>query len=134
MTETPPQDVQERLRAIEDVLLRFIAGELEERIPVSPRGDHVDAIATGINILVEEFSSISAERDDRQALRRISEHLAEAQEIAHLGSWEWDLLADSMVWSDETYRILGFTPGEVVPSHDMYRSRVHDEDRLREPV
>ena len=37
--------------------------------------------------------------------------LESAQRIARLGSWEWDLPRDQVHWSDETYRILGLTPG-----------------------
>ena len=36
--------------------------------------------------------------------------LEEAQRVAHVGHWEWDLETDVVVWSDETYRIFGLGP------------------------
>ena len=37
--------------------------------------------------------------------------LAEAQQIARMGCWEWEIAADRVTWSDELYRIYGVTPG-----------------------
>ena len=45
------------------------------------------------------------------ALQEREHQLAEAQRLAHMGSWSWDLTTDEATWSDELYRILGFAPG-----------------------
>src|SRR5690606_31739044 len=42
--------------------------------------------------------------------------------------WEYDLYTDKVTWSDETFRILGFQPGEVEPSQDVFFSKIVDED------
>lgn len=55
--------------------------------------------------------------------------MAEAQRIAHLGSWDWDLPLHRFVWSDEIYRILGFREGAVTPSCEVLIDRVHPEDK-----
>jgi PAS domain S-box-containing protein len=67
---------------------------------------------------------------------RISEaNLARAQEIAHLGSWELDLHnmddvnVNELRWSDEVYRLLGYHPGEVKASNEVFWRAVHPEDR-----
>ena len=57
--------------------------------------------------------------------------LKEAAGIARFGSWEIDLVHNTERWSDENYRILGFMPGEVVPSLQMFLSKVHVDDRDR---
>ena len=57
--------------------------------------------------------------------------LREAQAIAHLGSWAPDYRSGELVWSDETYRLLGFRPGIVTPSLEVFFSVVHAEDRAR---
>ena len=44
------------------------------------------------------------------ALRRSELLLAEAQQIAHIGSWNWDLQSNAIEWSDEHYRIFGLRP------------------------
>ena len=36
--------------------------------------------------------------------------LAEAQALAHIGSWEWDIAGDRVTWSNELYRIYDLQP------------------------
>jgi two-component system cell cycle sensor histidine kinase/response regulator CckA len=60
--------------------------------------------------------------------------LAEAQQIAHLGSWEWEIAADRVTWSDELYRIYGVNPDHGVGdfgSYGSYLEKVHPDDRAR---
>ncbi len=47
-------------------------------------------------------------------LDRLEHQLAEAQALAHVGSWEWDLLTGRLFWSDEHYRIFGLEPGTPI--------------------
>lgn len=56
-------------------------------------------------------------------------NLAVSQEIAHIGSYTWDLEKDILIWSDELYRILGLIPKQIRPSYDTYTSFIHPEDR-----
>ena len=55
-------------------------------------------------------------------------NLAEAQQIAHLGSWTYAPLTDRMSWSQETFSILGQTPERATPSFDVFRARIQPED------
>src|SRR5580692_8656842 len=55
--------------------------------------------------------------------------LEEAQRVAHVGHWEWDLETDVVVWSDETYRIFGLSPQERPMDLAAVRAMVHPEDR-----
>jgi PAS domain S-box-containing protein len=55
--------------------------------------------------------------------------LEEAQRVAHVGHWEWDLATDVIVWSDETYRIFGLRPQERPMDLATVRSMVHPDDR-----
>jgi PAS domain S-box-containing protein len=54
--------------------------------------------------------------------------LAEAETIAHLGSWEVNLLTSREFWSNEVYRILGLTPLEIEPSQSNFLTYVHPDD------
>jgi PAS domain S-box-containing protein len=54
--------------------------------------------------------------------------LNEAQATAHIGSWSWDLRTQIIWWSDETYRILGLTPGSYDPSYEGNARFVHPDD------
>jgi PAS domain S-box-containing protein len=55
--------------------------------------------------------------------------LTEAQRIAHLGNWEWDVVNNTVNWSDEVYRIFGFVPGEFGATYEAFLQAVHPEDR-----
>ena len=44
----------------------------------------------------------------------------EIQHIAHLGSWEWDVLANTVSWSEELYRIFGLQPMEFDTTIEAY--------------
>ncbi|HYH61104.1 MAG TPA: EAL domain-containing protein [Solirubrobacterales bacterium] len=63
------------------------------------------------------------------ALTRSESALQEAQAIAHIGSWEWDIPGDQITWSDELCRIFGVPEGVVPDSYEAYLECVHPEDR-----
>jgi diguanylate cyclase (GGDEF)-like protein/PAS domain S-box-containing protein len=70
----------------------------------------------------------------RDALRRLSRSelsLADAEEAAKLGRWEWDVEKDEVRWSEELYRIFGLEPDEFEASFTGYLERVHAQDRNR---
>src|SRR3984893_9358069 len=62
-------------------------------------------------------------------LQESKARLEEAQRVAHVGHWEWDLETDVVVWSDETYRIFGLGPQERPMDLATVRSMVHPDDR-----
>ncbi|GAC1598428.1 MAG: hypothetical protein NVS3B21_23930 [Acidimicrobiales bacterium] len=66
-----------------------------------------------------------------EALQEREHDLAEAQRLAHLGSWSWDLASGKVTWSQEMFRIFGLEPDEFVPSYEAFFSRVHPEHRAR---
>ncbi len=53
----------------------------------------------------------------------------EAQEMAHFGNWEMDIVTNEMRWSDEVFRIFGFPPNSLSPSLSDYLSYIHPEDK-----
>ncbi|MCG8332899.1 MAG: PAS domain S-box protein [Proteobacteria bacterium] len=55
-------------------------------------------------------------------------HLAMAQEIANLGSWELGLNGEVLHWSDESFRLFGSEPQPQPPDLDMIQQRIHPED------
>lgn len=64
-----------------------------------------------------------------QQLRRKERALAQAQRLTGLGAWEWDVISDRVIWSDELYAIIGVTPGALEPSYDAYRRILYPDDR-----
>ena len=72
-----------------------------------------------------------AERDTAEELMRQKEaSLANAQRIAKLGNWDYDLLTQQWRWSDEMFRLWGYFPGEFVPTQLRYLQAIHPDDRL----
>jgi PAS domain S-box-containing protein len=63
-------------------------------------------------------------------VREHERRLAEAQAIAHVGSWEWEIATNRVIWSDELYRMFGVSIGSPVGYADAI-ARVHPEDRAR---
>jgi PAS domain S-box-containing protein len=55
--------------------------------------------------------------------------LSEAQWLAHIGSWEWDMVSDRIEWSDELFRIFGLGPQEFTPSYEKYLKHIHPNDK-----
>ena len=61
---------------------------------------------------------------------RISEsRLAEAQRLAHLGYWEWDMKTNVMHWTDEVFKIFGIDPDNTIINFDRFIQSVHPDDR-----
>jgi PAS domain S-box-containing protein len=68
---------------------------------------------------------------EHEQLTRIERQLAMAQQITHVGSWEWDAATGAVTWSDELYRIYGFEPKAREITFEFFISRVHPDDVVR---
>lgn len=63
------------------------------------------------------------------ALERSEASLAEAQKIARIGNWDWDISNNSLMWSDGIYRIFGVEPQVFEATYEAFLDRVHPDDR-----
>jgi diguanylate cyclase (GGDEF)-like protein/PAS domain S-box-containing protein len=64
-------------------------------------------------------------------LRQSEAHLSEAQRIATLGSWSFDVQTGAAEWSEECYRLFGLEPTGVAPSFEQVLELTHPDDRER---
>ena len=64
-----------------------------------------------------------------EKIETVNTKLTEAQRLAHIGNWEWDIKGDKITWSDELYRIFGLVPGEFEASFQNYLRYIHPEER-----
>ncbi len=62
-------------------------------------------------------------------LQESKTRLEEAQRIAHVGHWVFDLGNDELTWSDETYRIFGLRPQERPMNVEAFQEMIHPGDR-----
>jgi PAS domain S-box-containing protein len=76
---------------------------------------------------------VGATLEEREAgsskLFMTASRLSEAQALAHIGSWEWDIRRDAVTWSDELYRIFGVEPDSGSVDYASYLERLHPSDR-----
>jgi PAS domain S-box-containing protein len=135
----PPEDVPGRLGLLEE---RRSSSE-----PLRAGGirEHVkkDRTVIDVEIAVADLSydgrpaSLVVVHDVTERLRaerrlaRSERTLKEAQAVAHVGSWVWNLTTHEVVWSDELYRICGVEAAAFKPSYETLLLLVHPADRDR---
>jgi diguanylate cyclase (GGDEF)-like protein/PAS domain S-box-containing protein len=91
----------------------------ENRIYPSPEG------------LTIHFHDITERKAQEQESRHQQRMLDEAQQVAHMGSWEWRIGAERVAWTRELFRIYGLPPEDEGPTFAQFMSRVLEEDRPR---
>ena len=64
-----------------------------------------------------------------QQLARATERLAEAQRLAGLGFWEWQIETGELYWSENIYRLFGLDPAEHEPTYERFLAAIHEQDR-----
>ena len=83
--------------------------------------------------LLEDMAALIGEAVHRftveESLRSSESRLLEAQRLAHLGNWDWDIIRNRLSWSDEVYRIFGCLPQEFGATYEAFLSYVHPDDR-----
>jgi PAS domain S-box-containing protein len=88
-----------------------------------------ERLGYGIAMAVAQQKAVEALRQSEESLRSERRSLAEAQRIAHLGSWDWNIATNELWWSDEVYRIFGLRPQEFDATYEAFMASVHPADR-----
>jgi PAS domain S-box-containing protein len=110
-------------------------GAIEGTIPIGAdtatgRVQIVQALFALVAVSLLVVGATLAERETgRKALVQTASRLSEAQALAHIGSWEWDIRRDVVTWSDELYRVFGRSPGSGPVTYHSYLDHIHPDDR-----
>ncbi|MES9957562.1 MAG: ATP-binding protein [Sedimenticola sp.] len=100
--------------------------ETGERTPVAwQSGDEIGQVITAYNAMQEKLG------EDERRLRESEANLAEAQRIAHVGSWSLDLSTNHLAWSDQVYRIFEMDKETFLSTYEAFLERIHPDDRER---
>lgn len=135
----PDHDNWQQIIAADDAILRGERNGYDERLtlkfpdnverifeirkfPVTDGAGKVVGVGT---ISTDTTERVAAER----ALRKSEASLNNAQRIAHLGNWDWDIVNNTLYWSDEIYNIFGLKGREFGESYEAFLSSVHPDDR-----
>jgi PAS domain S-box-containing protein len=90
----------------------------------------MEGLTGGFAISLLILGAILAERSTAgRELARTHAGLAEAQQLAHIGSWEWDVPENKLTWSAELYRLWGLEPGGDAMTYEWYLESIYPDDR-----
>ncbi|HZW81710.1 MAG TPA: PAS domain-containing protein [Candidatus Deferrimicrobiaceae bacterium] len=140
MQRIHPEDHEKFRTAGDKTFLQKVHCDVEFRI-VRPDGTVRNIHAIGHPVLnangelvqvVGTMVDITEPKRTEESLRRSESYLAQAQRLAHIGSWAWDIpRREALYISDEWYRIYGFDPKDGMPGWEQRLQLVHPEDRVR---
>ena len=89
-----------------------------------------DALKKAHNHLEVKVKERTAELEKAyNSLKESEKGLAEAQKMAHIGNWKWNIVTNEKYWSDEIYRIFGHSPQEFEATYDTFLGYIHPDDR-----
>ena len=122
------------LRALREAEGRNMRGKAEEAL----RQSH-EELERRVNKRTSELQEankallkeIAERKTSEKALQESEKRLIISQRIAHVGTWDWDIMNDRMIWSEEMFRIFGLLPGEWTPTYAAFLDRIHGEDRAK---
>jgi diguanylate cyclase (GGDEF)-like protein/PAS domain S-box-containing protein len=115
---------------------RHVNLTIRDSLALSQRNGELVEVLTAANAHAEHLNrelhdEIAERRDTESALRASERSLADAQRMAQLGSWTYDVATHRAEWSAETSRIYGVEPAGQSPSCWQLLAHLHGEDRRR---
>ncbi|HET7649750.1 MAG TPA: EAL domain-containing protein [Gammaproteobacteria bacterium] len=94
-------------------------------LSISPVLDEKQELQVYVGVLTDITERVRI----RDMLEERTRMLDEAEHLAHLGHWRWDIASDKLWWSEEIYQIRGLDPNNVDPDFNRTLSTYHPEDQ-----
>jgi PAS domain S-box-containing protein len=135
MSEVLPGDDPRWVRTCGEVALTGRPVHVLRFVPVLGRHFDVFAFCPERGRFAALFADVTERREREEALRRSEAVLAQAGEMARLGAWWIDfpvageIESGRLHWSDETYRLFGYAPGEVEVTNALFFEHVPPDER-----
>ena len=128
--------IRKRLDELRPVLASAVVGDFSKDLPIPEKEDIFTELFVGVQVMQEVI------RDQLHTLQSLNQALAvtaaeketaleEAQALTHLGSWQWDVANNVILWSDELYRMFGMAPQSHIVDFEEFLSYIHPDDRPR---
>jgi PAS domain S-box-containing protein len=116
------------------IVPEFINGEITSVLVISRDITALKESEAKLNETLGNLEKLVKKRTDEleeayNLLKESEKGLAEAQKMAHLRNWDWNLVTNEFYYSDELYRIFGLSPQEFDISFDEVLTYIHPEDR-----
>ncbi len=109
---------------------RFVYRNGEVRI-IHARAELIHDESGTQNILSGTGQDITERIRTEEMLRKSEESLREAQQLAHIGNWSYDVLSQNLWWSEELYRIFEVDSSTAPLTSELLLAKIHPEDQAR---
>ena len=117
---------------LEDIVVfRRTGKKIYRQITAAPIKDNKNKITGAVAVIRDITESKKIQEKlvlQSKALKKSENSLANAQHIAHIGSWEWNIKTGNIIWSNELYSIYGLNPNTFIPTLSSFGDYMHPDD------
>lgn len=127
--------VQRKLKALLPIFANSSTGNFKKNVAIPSEEDEFTELYVGIQVMLdvirEKIDLLEKSNTDlEEIVHQKTKALEEAQKLANIGSWEWDLVTEQIYWSRELYKIYDINPKNFINSFEEYLKLVHQSDRF----
>ncbi|MBU3928091.1 MAG: PAS domain S-box protein, partial [Bacteroidetes bacterium] len=125
----PVSQVLATRKSFRNCVLGVHRPDKEDDVWVLVNADAVFGENDEITQVIVTFIDISERKQVSASLAKTTDLLNEAQQLAHIGSWELDIINNSLHWSDEIYRLFEIDPEKFDATYEAFLNAIHPDDR-----
>ena len=122
-----------------EAMQKITQGELNTRVGGVEKKHDLSELADAFNHMAQHLETyysrldreIKERRQTETELKKNEELLDRTQQISLTASWEWNLALNECRWSNQQFRLFGYSPGEAAPSTELFEQHIHPGDRDR---